>query len=139
MLQKDFTCEITGHSNLTFFEAYESEVCLSSSSNSKLFYGGVGHKQNKSLGRPHHLRIFRFQSILAPETDSSFFFPTSLQLSVDGADITQTASYRQLDIIFPEPLREPILKRVQFSIIGRLEHLGQYNNLQNSRNRTTNI
>ncbi|KIV99403.1 hypothetical protein, variant 1 [Verruconis gallopava] len=57
--QKDFTCEITGHSNLTFFDAYESE----------------------------------------------------------------TASLRQLDIQFPEPLREPILKKAQFTTFGRLEYL----------------
>ena len=38
----------------------------------------------------------------------------------------KTANYRQLDILFPEALREPILRRVQFSTIGRLEHLGVY-------------
>ena len=77
-VQKDFTCELTGHSNLTFFDAYESEVCL---------------------------------SFMA-------------RADMENTDKRQNAKARQLDIVFPEALREPILKRVQFSVIGRLEHLG---------------
>jgi len=57
--QKVFTCEITGHSGLTFFDALESEM--------------------------------------------------------QGS--------RELDSTFPEPLRGPVLRKVQFSTISRLEQL----------------
>lgn len=57
--QKHFTCEITGHSGLTFFDALESE----------------------------------------------------------------TQGSRELDSTFPEPLRGPVLRKVQFSTISRLEQL----------------
>lgn len=56
---KEFTCEITGHSGLTFFDALESE----------------------------------------------------------------TQGSRELDATFPEPLRAPVLRKVQFSTISRLEQL----------------
>jgi len=57
--QRHFTCEITGHSGLTFFDALESE----------------------------------------------------------------TQGSRELDSTFPEPLRGPVLRKVQFSTISRLEQL----------------
>ena len=57
--QKNFTCEITGHSNLTFLDALESE----------------------------------------------------------------TQGSRELDSTFPEPLRGPVLRKVQHSTIGRVEQL----------------
>jgi ATP-utilising chromatin assembly and remodelling N-terminal/DDT domain len=57
--QRAFACEITGHGNLTFFDALESE----------------------------------------------------------------TQGSRELDSTFPEPLRAPVLKKVQHSTVGRLEQL----------------
>ncbi|KAF2434508.1 hypothetical protein EJ08DRAFT_657246 [Tothia fuscella] len=57
--QKQFACEVTGRSNLSFYEAFESE----------------------------------------------------------------TQNSREVESAFPEPLRAPVLRKVQFSTIGRLEHL----------------
>ncbi len=75
--QSKFTCEITGHSNLTFFEAWESEV---------------------------------------RDVDDILYINVLI--------ITQTNGLQQVDSTFPDPLREPVLRKVQFSIINRIDDLG---------------
>ena len=38
--------------------------------------------------------------------------------------VTQTASTIAIEKVFPEVLRDPILRKVQFSEVGRLDDLG---------------
>lgn len=77
--QRKFSCEITGHSLMNFFDALKSEVGLCTH------------------------RIYPF-SVLTPD---------------------KTAGSKEVDDSFPEPLREPVLRRVQFSTTSRIDNLGK--------------
>lgn len=39
---------------------------------------------------------------------------------------TQMEGSKEVDGVFPDALREPILRKVQFSTISRIDNLGQY-------------
>lgn len=42
------------------------------------------------------------------------------------AYVTQMEGSKEVDGVFPDALREPILRKVQFSTISRIDNLGQY-------------
>lgn len=42
------------------------------------------------------------------------------------ANVTQMEGSKEVDGVFPDALREPILRKVQFSTISRIDNLGQY-------------
>lgn len=71
-------CEITGHSQMTFFDALRMEVC----------------------------------SECCP------------CLAGERLKLKQMKESRDLNKSFPEALREPILRRIQFSTVSRLDNLG---------------
>ncbi|CAO2651643.1 Nn.00g042130.m01.CDS01 [Neocucurbitaria sp. VM-36] len=75
--QKSFTCESTGHSNYTFFEAKESEV----GSTSIMVNGG--------------------KEVTAVQTEAS----------------------KEINSIFPDSLRSPVLRYVQFRTTARMDDL----------------
>ncbi|KAI9809409.1 MAG: hypothetical protein M1826_003907 [Phylliscum demangeonii] len=78
--QRKFTCELTGHSGLHFFEALASEV-----SNVLIIFLALW---------------LSFLTCLIQERESS-----------------------GVDFAFPDPLKGPILRRVQFSTVTRIDHL----------------
>jgi hypothetical protein len=77
--QKHFSCEITGHMNLNYFEALKSEVSYS---------------------------LYYFKRACAEQSD-------------------QMEHAQDVDQQFPEPLKEPVLRKVQFSTVSRIDTLGK--------------
>lgn len=54
-------------------------------------------------------------------------FTTSLKL-LDLTGVKQTAGSKDVDETFPEALKEPVLRRVQFQTISRVDNLGTFPN-----------
>lgn len=50
---------------------------------------------------------------------------SSTAMAVFSADINQTKSSAAVETVFPDPLRDPILRKVQFSTISRMDELGE--------------
>jgi len=80
-IKKQFSCEITGHMNLSFFEALISEVSTS-----------PGNSKGRVRG-------------ILPKA--------------------QTNSSQDVDQTFPEALKDPVLRKVQFSTVSRIDTLGK--------------
>lgn len=86
--QRRFNDQITGHSGLTFFEAFKSEV-----------------------GTPHKT---------GPSTPCLPTGVTKQQLTRFNVQLT---GGREVEATFPEALKGPILRKVQFQTISRLDNL----------------
>jgi hypothetical protein len=82
-MQRKFSCEITGHSQLNFFEAQKSEV--------------------------------RATSDLNPALTSDIRITDAMDKSYGS---------KEVDSAFPDALKEPVLRKVQFSVVSRIDHLG---------------
>lgn len=50
---------------------------------------------------------------------------SKMHLCSASTDLLQTSSSSGIDKIFPDALRDPILRKVQFSEIPRIDELGQ--------------
>lgn len=98
--QRRFICEITGHSGLTFFEALRSEVCP---------LVEVGFRS------PHSL-FFSFKN-----KDILFY----VAYLTGNLALPQMEESRELNTAFPDALKEPILRQIQFSTVSRIDHLGK--------------
>lgn len=42
-----------------------------------------------------------------------------------NSNLVQLEAQGEVDDAFPEPLRDPVLRKVQFSQIARIDHLGK--------------
>ena len=60
----------------------------------------------------------------ALESEVSICNGNTRDLLVQSADAQQTESTMAIEKVFPEVLRDPILRKVQFSEVGRLDDLG---------------
>lgn len=49
-----------------------------------------------------------------------------VHVKVLTADIVQTKSSASIENVFPEVLRDPILRKVQFATISRMDELGRF-------------
>ncbi|KYK61861.1 DDT domain-containing protein [Drechmeria coniospora] len=93
--QRRFNDQITGHSGLTFFEAFSSEV-------------------RRSIVPP---------CPRVPVPRLPVFPPRGWHLFAADPPASQLAGGREVEAAFPEALKGPILRKVQFQIVSRLDNL----------------